>query len=118
MEKKSWISNFFMTEKGEIYIVKPETGGLCLVSEVIITFFTGIKDSNGTKIFEDDIVRMNNIIGVVKYIAPCFVLATRNGFYPLGSANEKEIEVIGNIYEHPERFFENRKIDKPLTVIY
>lgn len=105
LEKKTWLTDFFLTETGEVYTVVQDKG-LCKVSKVIVTFFTGIRDLNKKKVYEDDIIRMNDIVGVVKYIAPSFVLATRDGFYPLSSANENEIEILGNIYEHPSLFFE------------
>lgn len=80
--------------------------------EVELMQYTGLKDKNGTEIYEGDIVKytseLENGIFEVKYsncrfyglwIEANFMDITTDLFY-LGSSNE--LEVIGNIYQNPE----------------
>ena len=72
------------------------------ISEVELIQYTGLKDKNGKKIYEGDIVKnywsMNN--EVVKYMGVTFM--TENMYEESAVVNLEECEVIGNIYENPE----------------
>lgn len=69
--------------------------------------YTGLKDKNGTRIFEHDIVRYGDyeVPFIIEFCNFSFVLMNRNVFqyYQQRFEQKEEIyEVIGNIYDNPE----------------
>ncbi len=107
IEKKMWVPS--INDSGQLMALGP-TG-------VYITYdnpqdplmqYTGLKDTNGVDIYEDDIFQYTNGLGetltemfYVKFKDGCFVC--QNGITISNYLIEKDsVNIIGNIYENEE----------------
>ena len=84
--------------RGKTYEIDPET--LCQ--------YTGLKDKNGNRIWENDIVRIENSmdegIGNVEFYGGMWYVdgEPNNNLYDIVEYDDGEVEVIGNIFDNPE----------------
>ena len=122
IEFRAWLKNsnkmvevkeiIFYPEKQIAYDAKYRNGkslpfhylNYKLFDEIELMQYTGLKDKNGVKIFEGDIVEFDgDEIGVIKYTDGCFEIEA-DGFTETFYYNRYgyEVEVIGNIYEDKE----------------
>lgn len=128
-DNEEWVENFFLEKDGSIYVREEKCGcgslycheckELSLTAyrgELIIMYFTGIKDKKDDEIFDGDIVRTTrfckrvyedvglyeyrqDFTGVVKQLEGVWVIDIGCEVLPLWTETGKNL-VIGNIYEH------------------
>lgn len=97
-KEKAYIGYIFGIEDFDIVEVNPET--LCQ--------YTGLKDKNGNRIWENDIVRIENSmdegIGNAEFYGGMWYVdgEPNNNLYDIVEYDDGEVEVIGNIFDNPE----------------
>lgn len=107
-EKQMMKVSAISLENKEIGVKDFRTYHFFRIKNIELMQYTGLKDKNGTEIYEGDVIKVerDGIIYRVEWIHGGFGLEPRynSPFYPrLGNVELREkIEVIGNIHENPE----------------
>jgi len=112
-DNKEWVYGYYLAQNGrgidgskdtEIHQIM-ESGSTQIVDPETVGQYTGIKDINGVKIFEGDLVEYEDEIFEVcwhsKWAEFGFVGANSLSWY-LQKYFEIPFEVTGNIHDHPK----------------
>lgn len=112
-DAKQWIYGSLLDEQSvgivaiqdeycHVYAVEPESVGQ----------YTGLRDAEGREIYEGDIVRFNDELGLVVWRAgefdidlqsgPCCIGALACLEMPFGDDDFNKIHVIGNVHDNPD----------------
>lgn len=108
------LGEYALSANGKLKFFEACEGGMEVEEcrDVDVLFFTGLKDKNGKKIFEGDIIiesheEVNSNDGTSweeKHTFSVEYVECRFNIYGFvhRPASEPELEIIGNIYENPE----------------
>ena len=98
-ERESGKATIIFTPDCDTFIMVPECHNSFMVVSDTVGQYTGMKDKNGKRVFEGDILSLRTgRQHVVRFEDGAFVL--ENTAIPVSFANK--FEVIGNIHDNPE----------------
>ena len=98
-ERESGKATIIFTPDCDTFIMVPECHNSFMVVSDTVGQYTGMKDKNGKRVFEGDILSLRTgRPHVVRFEDGAFVL--ENTAIPVSFANK--FEVVGNIHDNPE----------------
>ena len=99
IERESGKATLIFTPDCDTFIMVPECHNSFMVVSDTVGQYTGMKDKNGKRVFEGDILSLRTgRPHVVRFEDGAFVL--ENTAIPVSFANK--FEVVGNIHDNPE----------------
>lgn len=105
-----WIEGNYFRHWEKAYILFGTTNYIPNMTEVepaTICQFTGLVDMDGIKIWENDIVKFENVysiphIGRVRYYAGAKPISDNKYSVDLAECNKEDLKVLGNIFDNTE----------------
>jgi uncharacterized phage protein (TIGR01671 family) len=101
----NWIYGFPVQDKFGWFFHDPERKfSRIYVITGTVNQYTGLIDKNGRKIFEGDIVSLNDVVCPITFEDGAFQMVTdeQQGRSVAVQQRLKRFEIIGNIYDNPE----------------
>ena len=119
--KSVWIYGFYLKRgtygdpgpQAHIFVYENGYEGYRVDSKTIGQF-TGLLDSTGKEIYEDDIISAEDgHIGVVEFYNGCFVVNCGNGLRVLlYDVQNRKLTILGNRFENPELVVSDSAVSK------
>ncbi|PKE36853.1 hypothetical protein CW670_02675 [Macrococcoides caseolyticum] len=101
-KKKRFLGDFTMEiDKFGIHVLD-EFNYVVDEDDRVLMQATGLTDKNGKEIFEGDIVKYWENIGYIEFYQGSWVINWNDGSLFDLYDNDNNLEVLGNIHEHPE----------------
>lgn len=109
IDNGEWVEGLPQKMWGEWHIINSDDENTAYpIVQKTVSQYTGLKDKNGNRIWENDIVRIKNSmdegIGNIEFYGGMWYVdgEPSNSLHDIVEYDDGELEVIGNIFDTPE----------------